>query len=149
MQDKNYQNDKIKDFFTVYVLQFFRGHRRDYIERKIKAENNTFMLEEISELEDRITLDEIQENKERALKLMRESNGQYPNWTDFSDQKLVKSLLMLSEEERELIYQHVFEEHSFDEMSRITGMTADRCKNIYYYAIRKIRKKMGDKYDGI
>ena len=63
-----------------------------------------------------------------------------------SIQKTLKNT-SLSEEEKDLIYLHVFEERSFDDMSRITGLTPDRCKNIYYYAIRKIRKRMGAKRD--
>ena len=44
---------------------------------------------------------------------------------------------------RKLIYQHVFEERTFEEMSRLNGLSEERCKGIYYYAIRKIRKVMG------
>ena len=40
-------------------------------------------------------------------------------------------------------YQHVFEERTFEEMSRLNGLSEERCKGIYYYAIRKIRKVMG------
>lgn len=42
-----------------------------------------------------------------------------------------------------LIYQHVFEERTFDDMSRINGLSPYKVKGIYYYAIRKIRKWMG------
>ena len=42
-----------------------------------------------------------------------------------------------------LIYQHVFEERTFEEMSGLNGLSEERCKGIYYYAIRKIRKVMG------
>lgn len=49
----------------------------------------------------------------------------------------------LRDEERKLIYQHVFEERTFEEMSRLNGLSEERCKGIYYYAIRKIRKVMG------
>lgn len=44
---------------------------------------------------------------------------------------------------RKLIYQHVFEERTFEEMSGLNGLSEERCKGIYYYAIRKIRKVMG------
>jgi len=42
-----------------------------------------------------------------------------------------------------LIYQHVFEELTFDDMSRINGLPDYKVKGIYYYVIRKIRKLMG------
>lgn len=54
-----------------------------------------------------------------------------------------EALHTLRDEERKLIYQHVFEERTFEEMSRLNGLSEERCKGIYYYAIRKIRKVMG------
>ena len=47
---------------------------------------------------------------------------------------------------RRLIYQHVFEEKSFEEMSFLNEIAKEKLKSIYYYAIQKIRKQMrGDK----
>lgn len=64
------------------------------------------------------------------------------------DHRLVEALLTLREEERKMIYQHVFEEKTFDEISMLNGLPSDRVKGIYYYAIRKIRMMMGgDRYD--
>ena len=114
---------------------------RKSVQRKIRS------MEEIAEIEERITIEEIQESQRREQLLLKESEGSFPDWSALADQKLVQSLLMLSEEEKDLIYLHVFEERSFNDMSRITGLTPDRCKNIYYYAIRKIRKRMGAKRD--
>ena len=49
----------------------------------------------------------------------------------------------MREDERKLIYQHVFEERTFDDISRINDLPPYKVKGIYYYAIRKIRKWMG------
>ena len=74
---------------------------------------------------------------------MRELDGCYPEWDAIRDQKLVEALLLLREDERKLIYQHVFEERTFDDISQINGLPPYKVKGIYYYAIRKIRKWMG------
>lgn len=146
MNEKHtYSGDRTKNHFTAYLLEFIKGRRSAYLDKKIKTEKNAFVMEEIAEIEERITFEEMWENRERERLLLQETMGMYPDWNELSDRKLVQSLLMLSEEERNLIYLHVFEERSFDDMSRMTGLTSDRCKNIYYYAIRKIRKRMGDK----
>lgn len=58
---------------------------------------------------------------------------------------LIEAMFSLQEEERKLIYQHVFEEHTFKEMSILNQMSEERCKGAYYWAIRKIRKRMGGK----
>ena len=73
----------------------------------------------------------------------QEAEGKYPEWNKMSDEHLVAAIYLLSDEERKLIYQHVFEERTFKEMSRLNGLSEDRCKGIYYYAIKKIRKMMG------
>ena len=57
--------------------------------------------------------------------------------------KTSNALLLLRNDERKLIYQHVFEELTFDDMSRINGLPDYKVKGIYYYVIRKIRKLMG------
>lgn len=148
MNEKHtYSGDRTKNHFTAYLLEFIKGRRSSYLDKKIRTEKNSFLMEEIAEIEERITIEEIQESQRREQLLLKESEGSFPDWSALADQKLVKSLLMLSEEEKDLIYLHVFEERSFDDMSRITGLTSDRCKNIYYYAIRKIRKRMGAKRD--
>ena len=148
MNEKHtYSGDRTKNHFTAYLLEFIKGRRSSYLDKKIRTEKNSFLMEEIAEIEERITIEEIQESQRREQLLLKEAEGSFPDWSALADQKLVQSLLMLSEEEKDLIYLHVFEERSFNDMSRITGLTPDRCKNIYYYAIRKIRKRRGAKRD--
>lgn len=53
--------------------------------------------------------------------------------------------MQLNEMERRLIYQHVFEERTFKEIGLINEFSSAKVKNIYYYAIRKIRCRMGGK----
>ena len=36
-------------------------------------------------------------------------------------------------------------ERSVKKIGQMTGMTVERCKDAYFYAIRKIRKRLGDK----
>ena len=69
----------------------------------------------------------------------------YPEWNEMTDISLIEAMFSLQEEERKLIYQHVFEERTFKEMSILNQMTEERCKGAYYWAIRKIRKRMGGK----
>ena len=148
MDEKHtYTGDRTKNHFTAYLLEFIRGRRSDYLDKKIRTEKNAFLMEEIAELEERITFEEMRENQERDRLLLKESAGEFPKWDELSDQRLVKSLMMLSDTERELIYLHVFEGRSFLEIGQMTGMTKQRCKDVYFYAIRKIRKRMGGKKD--
>ena len=130
---EEYTGSKVKNQFTAYLLDSIRGRRSFYLEKKIK----------VSDAE--TPVDESLEQKQKEELLLKEAMGIYPEWDELTDQRLVRSLMRLSEEERKLIYQHVFEERTFDEMSHLNGITSDRAKGIYYYAIRKIRKMMGGK----
>ena len=104
---------------------------------------NEMPAEDLTMEEMGISVEESLELKYREELLLKEADGDYPKWDEMKDQKLVEALLLLREDERKLIYQHVFEERTFDDMSRINGLSPYKVKGIYYYAIRKIRKWMG------
>jgi RNA polymerase sigma factor (sigma-70 family) len=143
MNKKIYTGSKTQNHFTAYLLRFIHGKRHEYLEKKIRMADVEELLEDIEQMEARVVIEELWENQNRELLLLQEAEGKYPEWNRMSDNRLVEALYVLSEEERKLIYQHVFEERSFKEMSSINGITEERCKGIYYYAIRKIRKAMG------
>lgn len=88
-------------------------------------------------------MEEMLEMNRREYLLLKEMRGNYPNWNELTDHRLVDSLMKLRADERKIIYQHVFEELTFEDISRINGLPEARVKGIYYYAIHKIRKWMG------
>lgn len=144
MKDTNtYTGSKVQNHFTAYLLRFIHGKRRDYLERKIRTADAEEPTEDIGEMKTPMFFDDVLEKTEKERLLLLEAEGKFPDWKEMSDKRLVEALFMLRNEERRLIYQHVFEERSFEEMSRLNGLSEDRCKGIYYYAIRKIRKVMG------
>ena len=75
--------------------------------------------------------------------LFRVGRGFYPVWYELLDQELIRALMMLNEEVRRIIYQHVFEGKTFKEMACVNEMEDKRVKSIYCYAIQKVRKWMG------
>lgn len=149
MNDKNtYTGNKVQNQFTAYLLGFIRGKRRDYLAKKVKISNSESPLEDLFSLETGVSIEELLEQGKKDGLLMLEARGHYPDWQDISNDRLMEALLTLREDERNLIYQHVFEEKSFREMGLINGLSEERVKGIYYYAIRKIRKMMGGKKNG-
>lgn len=62
MDEKHtYTGDRTKNHFTAYLLEFIKGRRSDYLDKKIRTEKNAFLMEEIAELEERITFEEMRE----------------------------------------------------------------------------------------
>ncbi len=149
MNEKNtYTGSKVKNSFTAYLLGFIRGRRRAYLEKMLRIESLESELLENYPWEDGLSMEGHLERFEKERLLLKEAEGVYPEWNEMIDHRLVEALLTLREEERKMIYQHVFEEKTFDEISLLNSLPSDRVKGIYYYAIRKIRMMMGgDRYD--
>jgi len=63
--------------------------------------------------------------------------------------KLVKVLKKLKEQERQILFSRIFGEQSFTDIGQELDMTPDQARAAYFYALRKIRKELGVKKDGI
>lgn len=142
MSEYDYTGNKTKNSFTAYLQKFVRRKRQDYIDRKNYLCKMETSFEKNTCINVGMTLDDMFEMEQRERLLMRERKGDYVNWNELSNRKLVDSLMMLGEEERKFIYQHVFEERTFKDIAVLNGLTEEKVKNIYYYSIRKIRKWM-------
>ncbi len=142
MNGYNYTGDKTKNYFTAYLQKCIRWKRWNYLKNKEKIGRVERPLEE-SLVDFSSSIDEMLELRYREEAFSSEQEGRYPKWNELSDQKLVEALLMLREDERCFIYQHVFEERTFKEIGYLNGIKEDKVKNTYYYAIHKIRKWMG------
>ena len=140
MDKFTYTGSKIKNQFTAYILAQIRGARQNYLRKMLRISRNEMPAEDLTMEEMSISVEESLEKEYHEELLMREAKGIYPKWDEIDDQKLVEALLLLRNDERKLIYQHVFEELTFDDMSRINGLPDYKVKGIYYYVIRKIRK---------
>lgn len=143
MKDYHFTGDKIKNHFTAYLRKFIRSKRKSYIKKKQNINYMEKVLEDDMQRYYNIEMTELIERRQKEKLLLKEYQGFYPEWEELSDPILIQALMQLSEEERILIYQHVFEEKTFKEMERLNGLADTKVKNMYYYAIRKIRKWIG------
>lgn len=65
MNKKTYTGSKIQNHFTAYLIQFVRGKRHDYLEKKIQMADAEELLEDIGQMEARIVIEELLENQTR------------------------------------------------------------------------------------
>ena len=49
MNKKTYTGSKIQNHFTAYLIQFVRGKRHDYLEKKIQMADAEELLEDIGQ----------------------------------------------------------------------------------------------------
>lgn len=142
-KNNKFTGSEVKNKFTAYLLSSIRGKRSYYLKKKIRTANIEISVDEFMQAEIGISFEESLEQRQKEELLFQEAEGVYPEWNTLTDRRLIQGLLNLSEEERKLIYQHVFEEPSFEKMGISNRLSVVRVKSMYYYAIRKIRKWMG------
>ena len=141
-KNNNFTGSEVKNKFTAYLLSSIRGKRSYYLKKKNRIASIETSVVEFFQTEIGIPFEESLEQRQKEELLFQEAEGVYPEWNELTDQKLVRSLLRLSEEERKLIYQHVFEGRTFPEMGLMNCLPTYRIKGIYFYAVRKVRKMM-------
>ena len=104
-----------------------------------------FVQKKIKMIQQAETKGELQEIG-RPPKPVYNGNGFTPGKYDTEEEELlVWSLTSLKAPLNDPAYKRY--ERSFKKIGEMTGMTAERCKDAYFYAIRKIRKRLGDKKD--
>lgn len=143
MKTKDTYTNKVQNTFTAYVVRSVEGRRKKYLAKKKRVETLESYLEEDSIAEPYIHFEEYYDKYKKADILEREGERDYLPWDELSDHNLVAAIQLLKQGERELLFQHIFEEKSFDEISQETGEARNKVENRYYYAIKKIRSWMG------
>ena len=112
MEDNNInETTKIQNQFSSYLQSFVQGRRRDYLVKKINTSDVEQTSENYWDTKMQIEFDELLEAYQKNERLQKELKGIYPKWDEMSNLLLVEALAALREEERKLIYQHVFEEN--------------------------------------
>lgn len=127
MNEYDYIGNKTKNYFIAYLQNCIRWKRWEYLKKKEKIGRVEGPLEEY--LEDfGSSIGEMLELRYREEVLSGEQEGRYPVWNKLSDQRLTEALMMLREDERCFIYQHVFEEITFKEIGCLNGLKEKEVK---------------------
>lgn len=143
MKNKDTYKNKVQNMFTAYVVKSVEGKRMKYLAKRNYTASVENYLEDYTEYEPRTHFDEEYAAREKDRLLEAEEEGIYPAWEELSNDQLIRAIKLLQKEERELIFKHVFEEKTFEQMSEETGEARNKIENRYYYAIKKIRRWMG------
>lgn len=143
-KNRSYEEEKVKNQFTAYVVSQVRGRRRDYLLKQNKVENNEGLAEDFSLIQIESSVDDELEILKKEKMLEKEQNGIYPKWDELENMELRKAVDKLNETEKSIVTAHIYEELSFRQVGVKYGIPRARAINIYYYAIEKIKREMGD-----
>ena len=75
MNKKTYTGSKIQNHFTAYLIQFVRGKRHDYLEKKIQMADAEELLEDIGQMEARIVIEELLEALAKKYPTKKKGDG--------------------------------------------------------------------------
>ncbi|BDF35877.1 hypothetical protein CE91St62_39390 [Lachnospiraceae bacterium] len=140
MKNKETYKNKVQNMFTAYLARSIEGKRLNYLNKKNRWEMHEFYLEDSIGTESAAYFDELFESYEKETILEKEAHGDYPEWEALPDDSLIAAIRLLKPEERGLLYAHVFEEKSFEQIAAEQKTAPNKVENRYYYATKKIRK---------
>lgn len=144
-----YKTDELKNRFSAYVKQAVKNTKGHYLDRKYHIEQNETEYEgELAvpgrDMED--LLQEIGVLSERIFHGVVESRMLLDQ---IEDRRLFQAITALSDEQRNVLVLRIFYEKSFREIGWILGMAEKKSENTYYNAVKKIRRILGGRKDGV
>lgn len=144
-----YKKDELKKRFSAYVKRAVKNTKGHYLDKKYHIEQNETEYEgewmvpgrDMEEL-----LQEMDVLSERIFHGVVESRMFLDQ---IEDQRLFQAINSLSDEQKNVLVLRIFYEKSFREIGWILGMVEKRSENTYYNAVKKIRRILGGRKDGI
>lgn len=148
---KNYQkNSDVQNRFTAYLAIAVNHTKIQYCKKKERIRQNELLLVK---------------NQEKGYTDFEQEFGRYMSeqycchfrnidkmqellWT-IEGKRLATSIQKLNDKERKILFNRVFGEQSFHEIGEELGMASKQAEQAYYYVVRKIRKELEEKDNGI
>lgn len=144
------RTQSLQNRFSAYVVAAVTNRRTRYLENKNRVKAREYAVIEMLDL----TYTDFSEefNKYVMDQIIQESgeiSKQQKIISLTQEQKLICAIAGLKEREKALIFGRVFEELEFEELGKRHDISGKQAEMAYYYAIRKIRKQMEGRKDGI
>ena len=124
------QDEILQNKFTAYLLSAVQRRKALYIDTLMKAQQITALIEETA--------------MDSTFNLEQEALQDIPLHMRLQNEKLFWSLSALTERERYVFFKRALDECNMDELAAELGLSYKGVAAIYYRAIHKIKKKMGE-----
>lgn len=144
------KTQSMQNRFSAYVVAAVSNRRARYLKNKNRNKGREYAVLEMLDL----TYTDFSEefNKYVMEQIIQESQDISKLEEIISltqGQKMIYAIACLKERDKKLIFGRVFEELEFEELGKRLGITGKQAEMAYYYVIRKIRKRMEERMDGI
>lgn len=140
---KKIRKENIQNQFTAYLVKAIQNTRTRFLYKmKVLNEHEIRGVDEY--IIPDLSMEQMYEN--HMQEQLYESHGDAETVNTLVamllDNRLVKVLLRLKEQEQQLLYARIFGMKSFSDIGKEYGMSSKQAEMAYYYIIRKIRKQM-------
>ncbi|WP_455616883.1 hypothetical protein [Eisenbergiella sp.] len=144
------KTQSLQNRFSAYVVAAVTNRRTRYLENKNRVKEREYA---VIEMHDRTYTDFSEEFNKYVMDQIIQESGEISKQQKIisltQEQKLISTIAGLKKREKALIFGRVFEELEFEELGKRHDISGKQAEMAYYYAIRKIRKQMGGRKDGI
>ena len=150
MKKNNQKNSDIQNHFTAYLVTAIQHTKIEYGEKKTRLRQHEIACaEEYSWNYTDFDREFVRYISEQYYIYFRDLDKMQELLWPLEGGKLVKVLKKLKEQERQILFSRIFGEQSFTDIGQELDMTPDQARAAYFYALRKLRKELGVKKDGI
>ena len=124
--------EKLQNRFTSYLVTAVNRRRKDYMNQRSR----------------RICMESYLEDEAWYLEFDKQLHSNLPLLLQLENDALVSALKQITERERHVFLSHVLEDKGFEELATELGITYKGAAAVYYRALQKIKKKIGEDRDG-
>lgn len=131
--DGRNENEVLQNHFTSYISTAIKRRRNEYIYQMARMQMVECLMEDV-----------ILESSEWDNHLEQEFFSKLPLLPQLKNDALFYALKEINEREWHVFLSHVLDEKNFEILAKELGMTYKGVAAIYYRAVQKIRKRMGE-----
>lgn len=144
-----YIKDELKNHFSAYVKQAVKNTKGHYLKKRCNVEKNETGYEESLAVPGQGMEDLLKEMDVLSDKIFHGVVESRLLLDQIEDYQLFQAITSLTDEQKNVIVLRIFYEKSFREIGVILGMAEKKAENTYYNVVKKIRKMLGGKRNGV
>lgn len=150
MKKNNQENSDMQNRFTAYLVAAIKHTKIEYCEKKTRIrQHEVACAEEYSWNYTDFDREFVRYISEQYYTYFRDLDKMRELLWTLEGRRLVKVLQKLKERERQLLFGRIFGGQSFTDIGRELDLSPKQAEAAYFYVIRKIRKELEVKKDGI
>ena len=145
-------NIKEKDLlsqFSAYAKAAVKYTRQEYLEKRSRIRNHETPLFEEEEYETADEMDILQQIDKMSDSLEKEVLEIRLLLEQIDNSVLFQAVSELTREQKEIMMLRIFYMKTFREIGSMLGMPAKKAENTYFNTIKKVRRTIGGKKNGI